>query len=429
MVSLIINLLFFILISYPIIGAMCWFCGVLCYQFLYKSNSKRVPHRSISKNKNNAYPFISIIVPAHNEEVLIENTIDYLMNEIDYPNYEVIVADDGSTDNTPSVLKKMSEKYIAKNFRTLRVNSNKGKAHALNIAAGFAKGEFILSNDADVLPESNALNRYMDYFFSRENSRVAAVTGNMSVRNRSSILGKSQTVEFSSIVGSIKRSQSATIDTMYAYSGANTMYRKSALIDVGMFRQDRATEDISIAWDHSLNGWETLFAPDIMFYMNVPENLISLFHQRKRWAKGGIEVWLSNFIKVVKSPIKYFKQVILLLDQTCSIVWSFSFFILFFFFCINMILFFINRNYVDIETTLLYTSIFIVFELFSGLIEVGVSLIFDDASKKTKYIIFTPLYLLIFWIINPLAIVVSLPGAIKTVLGNGIGTWASPKRN
>ncbi|WP_143803330.1 glycosyltransferase family 2 protein, partial [Oenococcus oeni] len=231
-----------------------------------------VPHRSISKNKNNAYPFISIIVPAHNEEVLIENTIDYLMNEIDYPNYEVIVADDGSTDNTPSVLKKMSEKYIAKNFRTLRVNSNKGKAHALNIAAGFAKGEFILSNDADVLPESNALNRYMDYFFSRENSRVAAVTGNMSVRNRSSILGKSQTVEFSSIVGSIKRSQSATIDTMYAYSGANTMYRKSALIDVGMFRQDRATEDISIAWDHSLNGWETLFAPDIMFYMNVPEN-------------------------------------------------------------------------------------------------------------------------------------------------------------
>nr|WP_257610697.1 glycosyltransferase [Oenococcus oeni] len=127
MVSLIINLLFFILISYPIIGAMCWFCGVLCYQFLYKSNSKRVPHRSISKNKNNAYPFISIIVPAHNEEVLIENTIDYLMNEIDYPNYEVIVADDGSTDNTPSVLKKCQKNILRKTLELLESIPTKGR--------------------------------------------------------------------------------------------------------------------------------------------------------------------------------------------------------------------------------------------------------------------------------------------------------------
>lgn len=88
---------------------------------------------------------------------------------------------------------------------------------------------------------------------------------------RSSLWGKSQTVEFSSIVGIIKRSQTALNDTMYAYSGANTMYRRNFLINVGGFRQDRATEDISIAWDHTFMNVTPKFAPDIVFHMNVLE--------------------------------------------------------------------------------------------------------------------------------------------------------------
>ncbi len=72
-------------------------------------------------------------------------------------------------------------------------------------------------------------------------------------------------------------------------------YRRAALMDVGLFRQNRATEDISIAWDHQFRGWLSLFASRVMFFMEVPETLKMLYRQRKRWAKGGTEVWLTNF--------------------------------------------------------------------------------------------------------------------------------------
>ena len=69
--------------------------------------------------------------------------------------------------------------------------------------------------------------KYMNYFMSEIDVNTAAVTANMDVQNRTTIMGKSQTVEFSSIVGVIKRSQTAINDSMYSYSGANTMYKSS----------------------------------------------------------------------------------------------------------------------------------------------------------------------------------------------------------
>lgn len=167
------------------------------------------------------------------------------MTKINYENYEVLVTDDGSTDRTPEILKELQEKYDK--LRVIRIEKNKGKAHAFNIGLGFAKGELVLSNDADTVPEPDSLNRYINYFIRQDSTNISAVTANMDVQNRAKLIAKSQTVEFSSIVGIIKRTQLGVLGSIYAYSGANTMYRKDALIDVGLFRQDRATEDISIA--------------------------------------------------------------------------------------------------------------------------------------------------------------------------------------
>ena len=185
----------------------------------------------------------------------------------------------------------------------------------------------------------------MYYFMSPKGLNYAAITANMDVYNRSTILGKSQTVEFSSIVGIIKRSQTALNDTMYAYSGANTMYRKDFLISVGGFRQDRATEDISIAWDHTFNNLTPKFAPDIVFHMNVPEDLKDLYHQRKRWAQGGTEVWMTNIWKVVKHPWRNRFIMPMMTDVTLSIIWSFFFWISMIIFIISMIVFALQGNY------------------------------------------------------------------------------------
>ena len=416
-----IEIVFIILSLYPIIGAICWIIGALCYKFLYRHDIKEFKELDASEE-----PFVTIMVPAHNEEVMIEQTINYLMNEIKYTQYEVLVMDDGSSDRTPEILARLCKVY--KNLRVVRIEKNKGKAHAFNIGLAFAKGEFILSNDADTVPEPDALWKYMNYFMSEEGRNIAAVTANMDVQNRSKLIEKSQTVEFSSIVGAIKRGQMGVLGTMYAYSGANTMYRKTAIIDAGLFRQDRATEDISICWDQQFGGWRSIFAPEIMFYMNVPSSLKMLYRQRKRWAQGGIEVWLTNFKKTISHPIKNMSQIIMLIDQTYSIVWSFLYVITMVIFNLAALYFIMTQNYIQVLYMFEISFIYITFQMIAGLGQLIIALILDNKGRKLKYLLFAPFYMLLFWKINALTIVMTFIPAIKTILGFGSGVWKSPDR-
>lgn len=415
------TIIYFILVSYPILGSFAWFIGVLCYSFLFKYK-----HIDWAEIPTEVEPFITIMVPAHNEEVVIEDTIDYLMTKINYGNYEVLVTDDGSTDETPAILARLQKKYPK--LRVIRIDKNKGKAHAFDIGMAFAKGRLILSNDADTVPEPDALSNYVNYFIRPGGRNISAVTANMDVKNRTSLLGKSQTVEFSSIVGIIKRTQAGVLGDLYAYSGANTMYRKDALIDVGGFRQDRATEDISIAWDHQLNGWISVFAPTIIFFMEVPVSLPMLYRQRKRWAKGGTEVWLTNFKKVLFHPFENIGRTFMFIDQTFSIIWSLFFCISFFVFIILMGIYLYQGNFEQIYRTLTISFLFVCFEMISGIIQLIASLVVDDQGRKLKYMLFAPLYMLLFWMVNAITIMTTFIPAIKTILGYGSGTWKSPER-
>ena len=304
----VVNLVLLILCLYPVVGSFFWFAGSLSYRFI-KTNKRDDNWQAIPVDQQ---PMITIMIPAHNEEVMIEETITYLFDELNYTNYEVLVMNDGSTDETAAIIRRLQLSYPR--LRTVEIEKNKGKAHAFNIGMYFAKGDYILSNDADTIPEKDALMKYMNFFIHDRDMNTSAVTANMDVQNRTSLLGKSQTVEFSSIVGVIKRSQTSINDSMYAYSGANTLYRKQFLIDVGGFRQNRATEDISIAWDHQMVGAVPRFAPNIVFHMNVPTTIRDLYHQRKRWAQGGTEVWLTNIKKFLLHPIA------IVINYRCSLI-------------------------------------------------------------------------------------------------------------
>lgn len=415
------KVLFLILVSYPILGGLAWFVGGLCYKYVFKNKK-----RNFTILDSREQPFITIMVPAHNEEVTIKETISYLLNELNYTNYEVLVIDDCSTDNTPKILHKLQQQ--SKRLRVIRLAENKGKAHAFNIGLAFAKGDLVLSNDADTLPEADALMRYVNYFNSPEGQNIAAVTSNVEVRNRTKLITKSTTVEFSSIVGIIKRAEMGVFGSIFAYSGANTMYRKSALIDVGMFRQDRATEDISVAWDHQLNNWLAVFAPEIISYTLVPETLKELYHQRKRWAKGGTEVWLTNLRKVLRHPLKNLGESLMLLDQTLSICWSFFFWLATFVFTYLVGNFALTQNWSQLVYLLFTALILICFEMIAGTMQLVIALMIDRKGNKIEYLLFAPIYLLCLWIINTLTIVTTFVPAIKTILGHGSGTWVSPSR-
>jgi len=418
-----INICLLILCLYPITGSFFWFFGALSYRFL-KTNKADADWKVIPKAEQ---PMITIMIPAHNEEVVIEETITYLFDNLNYDNFEVLVTNDGSTDKTSEILTRLQTIYPR--LRVINIIENKGKAHAFNIGMNFAKGEYILSNDADTIPEPDALMKYMNFFIHDRDMNTSAVTANMDVQNRSTLLGKSQTVEFSSIVGVIKRSQTSINDSMYAYSGANTLYKKDFLIDVGGFRQDRATEDISIAWDHQTIGAVPRFDPNIVFHMNVPESIGQLYKQRKRWAQGGTEVWLTNLKKFIFHPIKRRYQMSMFIDSTLSIIWSFFFMITTVIFIITMIWLALHGDYERVFHGFVMSFIFVTFEMMAGCLQLITALLLDHRAAKLKYILFAPLYMLFYWMVNPVTVVMTFIPAMKTILGFGSGTWSSPKRS
>ena len=419
----IVDLLILLLISYPVIGSISFIVSSV-YQYIF-NEKKQLPHYLV-----NEPPFVTIFIPAHNEESSIESTVVYLATKLNYPdeNYEIIVIDDGSTDGTPDILKKLQLRF-GKKLRVLTIVDNRGKAHGYNIALAYARGEFILSNDVDTKPEVDAIWKYMSYFERTGGQNVGAVTGNMLVSNRTTIVALSQMNELNSIIGMIKRSQ-MLYGSLFAFSGANTMYRKQAVIDVGGFQAEQPTEDIAIAWDMQTNGWKALFAPHIRFFLDTPETLLAMFKQRRRWAAGGIYVMFTKTGKLLAHPLKYFAILPIIIDYGFSIVWSFFYWISMLIFILIQIYFFFSGNMERFIHGWEMSAIFVTIELIVGTIQGLLSSYMNDGGKTFKYLLFLPWYLLIYWMVNTAAIAIELiPTFLKVLTGDEGGVWKSPERS
>ncbi|WP_413627954.1 glycosyltransferase [Fructilactobacillus vespulae] len=413
----ILGFIVIILVSYPILGAMSWITGSIIYNHEKKNKFKKYPQEK----------FVSILIAARDEEKVIGATLEQLLNHLNYTNYEVLVINDGSQDNTLNIVEKYAENHD--NLRIVNLEENQGKANALNIGLAFAKGDYVLTNDADSFPEENALKKYISILNEPYADKIGGITSNMDVQNRTKLITKSQTLEFSSIIGVIKRTQMAIIGGIYSYSGANTFYNKKALIDIGLFRTNRATEDISAAWDQQINGWLAIFEPKIHLIMQAPENIVDLYHQRKRWSKGGIEAWITNCGKIFRKPFKNWGLTELFIDQTISIIWSFFFLINFIIFAYYFFLFSFNHNWDNLYTMITISMIFVCFELISGIMQLIFAMVDDKEINRFRYMVFSPLYLLFYWLVNTLTIITSIIPAINTFRGHNTGKWTSPKRS
>lgn len=219
---------------YPLYMSIVWLVGGLIFS-LRREGSKEPDLED--------YPLFSIIVPAHDEESVIEQTVRGLYN-LDYPNYEIIVVNDGSSDRTAAILDALVTEGAAA-LKVIHLQANSGKARALNMGIMFSKGTFLLTIDADCILDRKAL-LWMAWHLTGY-PRVGAVTGNPRVWNRTSLLGKIQVGEYSSIIGMIKRTQ-RILGKVLTVSGVIAAYRKSALLDCGLFDGDTVTEDIDITW-------------------------------------------------------------------------------------------------------------------------------------------------------------------------------------
>ncbi|MDH3216452.1 MAG: glycosyltransferase, partial [Candidatus Krumholzibacteria bacterium] len=183
-------------------------------------------------------PPVTVLIAAYNEEEHIQKTIRGCMR-IDYSNYEVVVIDDGSTDQTVRKLKRYRD---SGQIRLIRKRVNEGKAMALNDGIPLTNGEIILIIDADAVPDPKILKRMVPHF---KSPRVGAVTGNPRVSNRRSFLSKLQAIEFASIV-SLQRRGARVWGKLLTMSGVVGAFHRNAILDVGMYSPDMATEDIDL---------------------------------------------------------------------------------------------------------------------------------------------------------------------------------------
>jgi len=417
-----IQILIFVLVAYPIVGGMAFLVSSLYYHLLLESRDRP---RYLAHGE----PFVSIFIPAHNEEASIEGTVRYLETMLNYPpdRFEIIVIDDASTDATGAILSRLQEEYA--DLRVITIVKNRGKAHGFNVALGFARGDFILSNDADTKPNPDALWQYMSYFEREGGQNVGAVTGNMLAANRTTITALAQQNELNSIIGLIKRSQ-MSYGALFAFSGANTMYRKQAVLDVGGWHAEQPTEDIANAWDMQIHGWRALFAAHIRFFLDVPERAGALVKQRRRWSAGGMYVLLSKGVRLWRHPIRHYQMMPIITDYAFSVVWSVFYWISMALFVLSQVYFAGMRNWERFWHNWYMVGIFVAIEMVVGVLQLVVASYYNDRGRTLKYVLFAPWYMLIYWMINTFTVVVELLPTIRKVwaMRDG-GTWKSPQRS
>lgn len=298
---------------YPFFMAWLWMIGGVWFFLRYE--------RGTFNQINNPPPLknpqpCSILIPCYNEENNVLETFAYALRTR-YPEYEVIAINDGSSDRTGAMLDELARKH--QQLRVIHLVENQGKAVALNIGAAAARYNYFVCIDGDAMIHPYAVYWLMSHLV--EGGRVGAVTGNPRIHNRSTLIGKIQVGEFSSIIGLIKRAQ-RTYGRIFTVSGVISAFNKAALHRVGYWNANTVTEDIDVSWRLELDFFDIRFEPKALCYIYMPETIRGLWMQRLRWSQGGIEALLRYSTKLFSWRRRRFWGVAL--ESVLGIVWSYT---------------------------------------------------------------------------------------------------------
>ncbi|MDO7908051.1 glycosyltransferase [Paenibacillus sp. JX-17] len=241
-------------------------------------------------------PFVTIMVPAHNEGIVITKTVESLLG-LDYPHdrYEIIVINDNSSDNSSVLLAQLKDRYPGRNLiiiNTDAVTGGKGKSNALNIGFAQSKGELIAIYDADNTPERTALRYLVGEIMN--DPKLGAVIGKFRTRNRNTnLLTRFINVETLSFqwmaqAGRWKLFKLCTIP------GTNFIMRRHIVEEIGGWDVKAIAEDTEISFRIYMMGYRIKFQPKAVTWEQEPQTVRVWFKQRTRWAKGNIYVIVKN---------------------------------------------------------------------------------------------------------------------------------------
>ncbi|WP_239710457.1 MULTISPECIES: poly-beta-1,6-N-acetyl-D-glucosamine synthase [unclassified Mammaliicoccus] len=404
------ELLLMFFIAYPITMSIFWIIGTLIYYIFIERRLKR---KNINYHPSEG---ISFIIACYNEAETIADTIKNL-DGLSFPLKEIIAVNDGSSDHTKEELLKLEDEY---HIKFINLEENKGKANALNVAAKLAKYPYLMCVDADTIIDDDAPYYMIESLVN--DASIGAVTGNPRIRNKSTLLGKIQTIEYASMIGSIKRAQTINgyVNTI---SGVFSLFNKKALQKNDFWDTDMITEDIAVSWKFHLSGYKIKYEPRALCWMLVPETFNGLWKQRVRWSQGGHEVILRDFKNMLK--VRNVSLWLLFLEQILSVVWVYGIVVILAYTLLQLN--FLDYYFYDYQLNIFLLSAFLL--TFVNIIQCTLSLMIDSRyeRKNNLFVIFLSWYPTFYWIINALVVIVAFPKALKRKKGE-FATWTSPDR-
>jgi cellulose synthase/poly-beta-1,6-N-acetylglucosamine synthase-like glycosyltransferase len=302
-----LTLLFIFFTSiYQVARLYIYFFGTLKWE--QKVKFIKEDYKNISEKE---YPLISIIVPCFNEETVITNSLKSLV-QIDYPSYEIIVIDDGSTDRTSEFVQKYIDQNESEPIQLI-TKENGGKAESLNFGIAKAHGEFLLFVDADSQIDKNSLKEGIIYHLN--DSSIAAVAGAVKVRNTNSLITMYQELEYG--VGDIQKAFMSNFGKVNIVPGPIGLFRRDALLEVGGYELIDKTfaEDTELTLRLIKKGWKIVFEPKMVSHTEAPNKWSCLFRQRYRWTRGIHQALRKNIGQLMASDKKL--SAYLLIEKLC----------------------------------------------------------------------------------------------------------------
>jgi poly-beta-1,6 N-acetyl-D-glucosamine synthase len=278
-----------------------------------KKSSENEEESLIKDDEVTVKPFVSVIVPAYNEEVNCLRTITSLLRQ-DYPNMEIVFIDDGSKDSTYD---KVYNEY--KNHPKVKVftKPNGGKATALNFGIEKSSYDFLVCIDADTQLKSDAVSFLIDKFFVRnaENSKeidpeIGAIAGNVKVGNEVNMISRWQSIEYITSQNFDRRAFDY-LECITVVPGAIGAFRKDAVLIAGGFTSDTLAEDCDLTMRLHQKGYLIRNCTSAISYTEVPETMTQFLKQRFRWSFGVIQSFWKHRKSLFRRKHKNFGMIAL----------------------------------------------------------------------------------------------------------------------
>ncbi len=248
-------------------------------------------------------PHVTVLVPAHNEEKVITRCLDSIFKST-YKNFDVIVANDASTDQTRKILNLYASLHSGYKLRIVHRDVNVGKGGVLNYVLGrYVKGKLVMMLDADSMISPKAIERAVDYFV---DPTIAGVAANVQIMNEHTTLSILQ--KFEHMIGYRAKKAYSLTNCEFVVGGVASTYRMDIIRSVGFYDTDTQTEDISLSMKIvALGNKENriVYASDVMAMTEPVESIRALYRQRYRWKYGSLQNLMKHNELIGKNDERY----------------------------------------------------------------------------------------------------------------------------